>query len=146
MKKKIGVLVVTLAAMVLIGCGSEFVSGAAAGAAATGAIAGATSVYQQQQQELEVRYQAALDTLEKATTEAEKLAAQADAETAKKALEKNAVVMAALEAANTAAKGDWSNTQLISTAVATGLMGWATRYLGLNAVKTGTSAATSATS
>lgn len=131
MKKRYVVFLAAVIVCLLAGCGSEFGGGVAAGAAGVGAITGAASVYQQQEAELQARYQAALDSLEKATTEAEKLAAQAEAETAKKQLLANQTIQAALNTSKEVLAG-WSSKDAVTMALVSGVAGWATRWLKIN--------------
>ena len=114
--------------VLMAGCGSEFVGGAAAGSAAT--LTAVTTVYQQQQAEYQAKYEAAVVKLAAAATSAEKMAAQAEAMNASNGL---TAVQGKLAALNVIQSGQVFNdkTAVISILSALGA-GWASRWLKLN--------------
>lgn len=113
--KKMVLCAMLLAGVLTGGCGCSGGGEFAAGSAVGGALAGTAMALQQNEEDLIARKATALEQLEKAVTETEKLAAQARVDALEKQLLKNEEVMLALKAGQAVAASDWSDPQTVSS-------------------------------
>lgn len=127
--KSILVAMVVFVAMTTSSCGSEFAGGAAVGAAATGAVVGASNVLDAKSSELQTQYESALARLEKATSETEKLAAEAELNLLAKQLEKVQTEKQVTDTITNALKTNWSDPQSVSNFATAAAILWGGWYV-----------------
>jgi hypothetical protein len=105
--KKMLVIAVSVSLLLTAGCGSEYAGGAVAGAAAGGALQGIMTAYQQQTEMTLAQLDAAQKRLEAATTEADRIATQAEIDALKKQVEKDVEIKTVVETGTAIASADW---------------------------------------